>query len=107
MHYLKPEGEAGETPGFFVAPILLSEHASVLVPRYGGCQAHLKMTVLQGQVRDGAGILVSATRWPSLEAGERLHQGLLIEDPVCSVLLENLSFFLDVLRGYYHAAKSN
>lgn len=46
---------------------------------------------------------MSAAIWPSLKAGEKLHQIQLVEDPDCWVLLEN--FFLDVLCGYCHTAK--
>lgn len=51
-HDIKPEGEAGETPGFSITR--LSEYASVLVPCYWGCQAHLKMAILEGQVQSEA-----------------------------------------------------
>lgn len=69
------------------------------------------MAMLQGQVQSGIQQHWDFRGQPLCgakpESRETLHQAELTEDPVCSVLLESLSFFLDVLRGYCHTVKSN
>lgn len=58
------------------------------------------------QAYSSTGILVVSNCVVSnLKVGGKLHQAELTEDPGCSVLLESLSFFLDVLCGYCHTIK--